>query len=112
MEIHYAEGITVEKVSAHVGVDRNHFTKQFRKAYGMTPIQFIQELKMKEARLLLEQTDYTLAEIAQSVGYPDLFSFSKAFKKRLGTAPAHYRLKALGGKPRQMQFPAPVRRLE
>ncbi len=35
---------------------------------------------MNEARLLLDQTEYKLSEIAQSVGYPDLFSFSKAFK--------------------------------
>ncbi|WP_150268834.1 helix-turn-helix transcriptional regulator [Paenibacillus tepidiphilus] len=94
MEIHYAEGITVEKVSAHVGVDRTHFTKQFRRAYGMTPIEFLQELKMREAQTLLTQTACTLSEIAQSVGYPDLFAFSKAFKKRLGTAPTQYRLQA------------------
>lgn len=95
MEIHYAEGITVERVSDYVGVDRTYFTKQFRKVYGITPIQYIQELKMQEARYLLEQTTYTLSEIAHSVGYPDLFSFSKAFKKRLGIAPTQYRLKAL-----------------
>ncbi|MDT3426579.1 AraC-like DNA-binding protein [Paenibacillus forsythiae] len=91
MEIHYAEGITVEKVSEYVGIDRTHFTKQYRKAYGITPIQFIQELKMKEARALLEQTSYTLSEIAHSVGYPDIFSFSKAFKKLHGVAPTQYR---------------------
>ncbi|MNC37907.1 HTH-type transcriptional activator Btr [compost metagenome] len=91
MEIHYAEGITVERVAAYVGVDRTYFTKQFRKTYGITPIQFIQDLKMKEARRLLEQTSYTLSEIAQSVGYPDLFSFSKAFKKQLGAAPTRFR---------------------
>ncbi|BCG60176.1 helix-turn-helix transcriptional regulator [Paenibacillus sp. URB8-2] len=95
MEIHYAEGITVERVSEYVGIDRTHFTKQYRKAYGITPIQFIQELKMKEARSLLEQTSYTLSEIAHSVGYPDIFSFSKAFKKRLGVAPTQYRDKKI-----------------
>ncbi|MNB72012.1 HTH-type transcriptional activator Btr [compost metagenome] len=92
MEIHYAEGITVEKAAEHAGVERTYFTKQFRKAYGITPILFIQELKMKEARQLLEQTSYTLAEIADSVGYPDLFSFSKAFKRHTGIPPARYRL--------------------
>jgi AraC-like DNA-binding protein len=94
MEIHYAEGITVGRVASLVGVDRTYFTKQFRKAYGITPVQFIQDLKMKEAQLLLEQTTYTLSEIAHSVGYPDLFSFSKAFKKRLGASPTRFRLEA------------------
>ncbi|WP_084654093.1 helix-turn-helix domain-containing protein [Paenibacillus zanthoxyli] len=44
---------------------------------------------------MLEQTSYTLAEIAHSVGYPDIFSFSKAFKKRLGVAPTQYRDKKI-----------------
>lgn len=73
---------------------RNHCTKQFRRTYGMTPNEFLQELKMREAQTLLTQTAHTLSEIAQSLGYPDLFAFSKAFKKRLGTAPTQYRLQA------------------
>ncbi|MBP1961573.1 helix-turn-helix transcriptional regulator [Paenibacillus aceris] len=91
MQIHYAEGISVERVSEHVGVERTHFTKQFSKTYGVTPMQYLQSLKMNEAKLLLEQTAYTLSEIASSVGYPDLFSFSKAFKKQIGVPPTLYR---------------------
>lgn len=91
MQIHYAEGITVQRVSEHVGVERTHFTKQFGQTYGVTPMQYLQSLKMNEAKLLLEQTAYTLSEIANSVGYPDLFSFSKAFKKHIGMPPTVYR---------------------
>ncbi|WP_374992061.1 helix-turn-helix domain-containing protein [Paenibacillus sp. LHD-38] len=57
----------------------------------MSPMKFVQQLRMNEAALLMKQTDYKLAEIAQSVGYPDLFSFSKAFKKQLGVSPNTYR---------------------
>lgn len=98
MDIHYAEGISVERVSEYVGVNRTHFTKQFHKIYGTTPIQYIQNLKMNEAKLLLEQTSYTLSEIASSIGFPDLFSFSKAFKKHSGISPTQYR-KQLAAKP-------------
>ncbi|MFC0211727.1 helix-turn-helix domain-containing protein [Paenibacillus chartarius] len=91
MDIHFGEGITVEHVAAHVGVDRSHFTKRFRLKHGMAPVQYLQQLKMTEAKRLLGQTGYTVAEIAGSVGYPDLFSFSKAFKKRVGLSPAAYR---------------------
>jgi AraC-like DNA-binding protein len=91
IQIHYAEGITVERVSAYVGVERTHFTKQFSKVYGLPPMQYMQNLKMNEAKHLLAQTEYTLTEIANSVGYPDLFSFSKAFKKHLGVPPTQYR---------------------
>ena len=91
IQIHYADGINVERVSAYVGVERTHFTKQFTKCYGITPIRYIQSLKLQEAKQLLEQTDYALAEIAASLGYTDLFSFSKAFKKMEGISPTAYR---------------------
>lgn len=92
MDIHFAGGITVEGVSAHAGVDRTHFAKQFRKAYGLSPVQYIQQLKMNQAKRLLVQTPLTLTEVAHSVGYPDLFSFSKAFKKQVGQPPNRYRM--------------------
>lgn len=91
MDIHFAGGITVEGVSSHAGVDRTHFAKQFRKAYGLSPVQYIQRLKMNQAKRLLVQTPLTLTEVAHSVGYPDLFSFSKAFKKQVGLPPNRYR---------------------
>ncbi|WP_241675086.1 helix-turn-helix transcriptional regulator [Paenibacillus luteus] len=91
LEIHYADGITIESVADYVGIDRTHFSKQFSKTYGLSPMKYVQKLRMNEAILLLKQTDYKLAEIAQSVGYPDLFSFSKAFKKQIGISPALYR---------------------
>jgi AraC-like DNA-binding protein len=92
LEIHYAGGMTIERVAEEVGVDRTHLSKTFRKAYGISPMQYVQRLKMNEARLLLVQTSYKLAEIALSVGYPDLFSFSKAFKKHTGMSPSEYRM--------------------
>lgn len=91
MDIHFAGGITVEGVSTYAGVDRTHFTKQFRKSYGLSPMQYIQRLKMNQARRLLNETTLSLTEIAHTVGYPDLFSFSKAFKRMVGLSPKRYR---------------------
>ncbi|WP_426445926.1 AraC family transcriptional regulator [Paenibacillus sp. S-38] len=91
LEMHYSDGITVERAADYVGVERTHFSKRFRHTYGLPPVQYLQELKMKEARHLLEHTGYSLSEIAHSVGYPDLFSFSKAFKKWTGQPPRAYR---------------------
>lgn len=93
LEIHYTEGITIESVAEFVGIDRSHFTKTFQKAYGVPPMKYVQQLKVNEACSLLKQTDFKLTEIAQSVGYPDLFTFSKAFKKAVGISPSAYRLK-------------------
>lgn len=91
MQIHYAEGITARQVSDYVGIDRTHFSKKFNQRFGLSPGKYMQRLKMNEARRLLMETDYKLAEIAQLVGYPDLFSFSKSFKKACGHSPSRHR---------------------
>lgn len=91
IEHHFAEQITVEQIAELVGVDRTHFSKMYRKAYGISPIDFLLQLRMHEAKLLLKHTNYKIAEIAQAVGYQDISSFSKAFKKRVGMSPVEYR---------------------
>ncbi|GAB6926262.1 AraC family transcriptional regulator [Paenibacillus sp. JCM 10914] len=91
LEIHYADQITIERVAHHVGIERTHFSKQFQREYGCSPIHYLQRLRMTEAELLLQGTDYKMSEIAHSVGYSDLPTFSKAFKKHYGLSPHHYR---------------------
>lgn len=91
LEMHYAEGITIEKVASFVGVDRAHFSRRFRLAHGTSPIKYLQGVKMQAARDMLGESAYTLTEIALSVGYPDLFSFSKAFKKHFDMSPGEFR---------------------
>jgi len=91
IEHHFSEQITVEQIAQLVGVERTHFSKMYRKAYGISPIDFLLQLRMQEAVLLLQNTSYKVAEIAQAVGYQDISSFSKAFKKRIGCSPITYR---------------------
>ncbi|TNJ61593.1 AraC family transcriptional regulator [Paenibacillus hemerocallicola] len=99
LEMHYAEGITIEKVASFVGVDRAHFSRTFQSAYGTSPSKYLQSLKMSAARKMLGQTSCTLTEIALSVGYPDLFSFSRAFKKLNGISPGEFRKSLACGSP-------------
>ncbi|MCR8660053.1 AraC family transcriptional regulator [Paenibacillus endoradicis] len=96
LEIHYADMISIERVAHHVGIERTHFSKKFQKEYGQSPINYLQTLRMKEAELLLTQTDYKMSEIANSVGFSDLPTFSKAFKKRIGVSPAQFRQQSKG----------------
>lgn len=94
LDMHYAEGITVQQAASYVGVDRAHFSRKFRSVYGLSPIRYLQQLKIEAAKRMLTETPFTLAEIALSVGYADLFSFSKAFKKLTGLPPNLYRSSA------------------
>jgi len=96
IEIHYADMISIESVAHHVGIERTHFSKKFHKEYGQSPMDYLQTLRMKEAEMLLTQTDYKMSEIANSVGFNDLPTFSKAFKKRVGQSPAQFRQHSKG----------------
>lgn len=91
IELHYADMISIEGVAHHIGVERTHFSKRFQKEYGQSPMSYLTQLRMEEAKALLQKTDYKMSEIAHSVGFSDLPTFSKAFKKQTNQSPAQYR---------------------
>ena len=57
----------------------------------MTPMQFIVSLRVNNAQILLEQTNYSIYEIAKIVGYDDQLYFSRLFRKQKGVSPSQYR---------------------
>ncbi|MDP1510575.1 AraC family transcriptional regulator [Paenibacillus sp. CMAA1739] len=91
IEMHYCERVTIEQIAEHVGVDRAHFSRKFHSTFLISPAKYLQTLKINEAKRLLEQTTYNLSIIAQSIGYTDISTFSKAFKKTAGIPPREYR---------------------
>lgn len=93
IEMHYCDRVTIEQIAEHVGVDRAHFSRKFHSTFLISPAKYLQNLKINEAKRLLEQTTYNLSIIAQSIGYTDMSTFSKAFKKTAGIPPREYRFR-------------------
>ena len=91
MRAHYAEQITVGDAAKHVGIDRSHFTRTFTRAIGMPPMAYLQKLRMDRGSDLLRGTSLSVTEIALTVGYPDLYSFTRAFRNRFGMSPSKFR---------------------
>ena len=83
--------LTVQEVSTYLNIDRSYLTFLFRRELSLSPQQYILAEKMKTACEYLSTTDYDVSHIAQSVGYEDLFAFSHAFKRVVGTSPSLYR---------------------
>ncbi|TJY42476.1 AraC family transcriptional regulator [Cohnella pontilimi] len=79
MELHATEGISVQQVAAFAGVHRSYFTSVFTGQVGMSPQKYIQKIRMEKAKRLLKETGATVTEIAMSLGYPNLYSFTRAF---------------------------------
>lgn len=91
MELHYSEAVRVEEMAHEFGVHRSYFSSAFRQEFGMSPKQYLTRLRMEKAKELLHETDFPVNEIALTVGYPDPFSFTRAFINYDGRSPTDYR---------------------
>ena len=87
----YNQDISIENYSQTRGMSVSWFIRNFKKYTGMTPMQFIVSLRVNNAQILLEQTNYSIYEIAKIVGYDDQLYFSRLFRKQKGVSPSQYR---------------------
>jgi len=83
MKENYRQAIRLDTLSALTGLSRNYIIRQFRKCYGSTPADYLAMIRIEKAKQLATQTDLSITEIANLVGYADLHSFSRMFKKRM-----------------------------
>lgn len=83
--------ITVLDLASYIGIDRSYFCAIFCRKMGISPQEYIMDMKMKKACEFMLTTPYPIKYIASSVGYSDQYVFSHAFKKRYGLSPRDYR---------------------
>jgi AraC-like DNA-binding protein len=91
IELYYSEGITVADVAEYVGINRTHFSNVFTKKVGRSPNSYLQRKIMKRAAELLSTTQNSITEIALSLCYSDVYSFSRSFKNYYGMSPTDFR---------------------
>ncbi|MGF9696821.1 AraC family transcriptional regulator [Paenibacillus sp. MABNR03] len=82
--------IRINELAAIAGVSEKYFISLFKKTVGITPGQYISRIKMNRARDYLYEKKYTIQQIAGFLGYPDPFTFSKAFKKYYNVPPSKF----------------------
>ena len=84
----YALPLTVQELAAQAHLSPGRFRTLFRARTGMSPAAYLLALRMNHARSLLAQTDLTVREIAESVGFPDQLYFSRQFRRYTGLTPS------------------------
>ena len=89
--VHYNEDISIEQYAASRSMSTSWFGKSFAEDTGVSPKQYILELRIRNAQVLLETTDGTVSEISRIVGYENPMYFSRVFRKAKGVSPANYR---------------------
>lgn len=89
---HYQENINIEEYVAQHYFSMSSFFRKFKLYTGMTPLQYLLDIRLSIAKGLLETTDYSINEIAALVGYDNALYFSRLFHKHVGMSPKEYRL--------------------
>jgi AraC-like DNA-binding protein len=87
----YQRDITVHDVIRHIGVDRSHFGRVFRRETGRSIRDFLIETRMERAHRMIEETDLAVRAVAASVGYRNYASFERRFHSWFGYAPTTIR---------------------
>jgi AraC-like DNA-binding protein len=87
---HYAEGITVKKLASRAGLNAAYFGALFKQVTGLTVNRYIALTRVQNAKELLQSGVCTVAEVAESCGYCDVFHFYKQFKAFTGISPSRY----------------------
>jgi AraC-like DNA-binding protein len=83
--------ITVEEIARQLGYTRGHLTQLFHSKTGVSIKPYIDQERIKTAKHLIQFSDRTLSEIAYYLGFSDLFSFSKFFKRISGESPRGFK---------------------
>jgi AraC family transcriptional regulator, transcriptional activator of pobA len=91
IERRYHEPISLSDVAAEVALSPGHLTTVVRRKTGRTVQQWITERRMQQARILLTDTDLTVAALSHRVGYPDVSYFIKRFRAHHDMTPAQWR---------------------
>ncbi len=81
----------VETQAERACLSRSQYTRRFVRLYGVSPTQFVIRCRLERAAQLLSETDMTVREVADVLGYRDLFFFSRQFKSYFGRPPGMQR---------------------
>ena len=91
---HPAATYSVDTLATVAGMSRSAFADRFAKSLGQTPMEFVQQVRLRLGAELLRTTDLPIKVIAASAGYSSRSYFSRAFRQAHGTDPRSFRIQA------------------
>ena len=91
IEANLNQKITLQDASKQFGYNPQYFSRLFKRTFNLTFVQYTNQLKMDKARYLIRNSQLTVSEIADQLGFENTYYFSNTFKKHNGMAPTCYR---------------------
>ena len=90
----YDKNISLEELAENACLSVNHLLRTFKQAFGQTPHQYLTDIRLKKARLMLKSTNCPVNEIVNTIGFENTSSFIRLFKRKMHTTPIAYRQSA------------------
>ena len=91
LDTHFSVANPLEQMIEHSRLAERTFKRRFTRATGLTPIEYVQRLRVEDGKRRLERTETSIDEISWQVGYEDPALFRRLFKRRTGMTPGAYR---------------------
>ena len=88
--------LEIENLAEHLFMSRTVFYRKLKSITGLTPVEFVREIRLKRAVQLMDSDDYTISQVAYMTGFRAPKYFSKVFKKATGLTPSEYKEKKAG----------------
>jgi AraC-like DNA-binding protein len=87
----YFESLSVADLARAAGLSKAHFSREFARAFGEAPHQYLLTRRLERAAALLRTTDWSVARVCFGVGWESVGSFTTSFRRMFGTPPTAYR---------------------
>ena len=88
---HFKENLTLDQLAGLAHISKYHLSHAFQKEFQTSPISYLIARRIQESKFLLRETDHTLSQIAQILGFSSLSYFSQSFRRLEGSSPMEYR---------------------
>lgn len=91
IDLHFKESLTLEQLAKEAHINKYYLAHAFKKEYGETPINYMISRRIDESKFLLTETDLSVSQIAQVLGFSSLSYFSQVFRKTQQITPVEFR---------------------
>lgn len=91
IDLHFKEALTLEQLAEDAHMNKYYLSHAFKREYGISPINYMITKRIEESKYLLAETDLSMSQISQLLGFSSLSYFSQVFRRTQATTPMEYR---------------------
>ena len=91
IDLHFKEALTLEQLAEEGHMNKFYLSHAFKREYGVSPINYMISRRIEESKYLLAETDLSMSQIAQLLGFSSLSYFSQVFHRTQSVSPKEYR---------------------